>query len=54
MSYYYPKDTCQLKKEIRRIEKILKRGRINETQRELLEEDLLILKQDLQFNTEYA
>jgi len=55
MSYYCPEtDTQQLKREIRRLEKLLKRGRMNAAERELLEENLEILRQDLDYSMEYA
>ena len=55
MSYNYSEpDPKQLKKEIRRIEKLLKRGRVNQTEREMLEEDLDTLREDLNYVMEYV
>jgi hypothetical protein len=55
MSYNYSEpDPRQLKKEIRRIEKLLKRGRVTPTEREMLEEDLAILREDLDYVMEYV
>jgi hypothetical protein len=46
--------TQQLKREIRRMEKMLKRGRMNQHEREVMEEDLAILRQDLEYCLEYV